>query len=315
MQNKRVMLAATLMAIAVSLPTYSGSQAELDQVATLLDQGKLKSALRRIDSHIGKAPGDARGHFLKARALEQAGRRKQAAEIYRQMVDKFPGLPEPYVNLAVLAAQKKDYTQARELLNNALQVSPSCQAAYTNLSQLHATLATQAYQSALSVTARIQPPALTSVAALARGVAPGVNQGTNLNGTAVAIVTPRQTEPETVASVDGDAGADAVKQRVRSWADAWSRRDVDSYLSHYAADFQPGEIDRATWAKQRRARLKGKEFIKVDARELQVVADGDRAVATFQQTYVSDTFKDIVYKSLVMVKTAAGWQIAREISE
>ena len=60
-----------------------------------------------------------------------------------------------------------------------------------------------------------------------------------------------------------------IRREVMQWAEAWSRRDVASYLSFYAADFNPPDgMQRATWEEQRKSRLRQYQSIKLTLKNM-----------------------------------------------
>ena len=104
---------------------------------------------------------------------------------------------------------------------------------------------------------------------------------------------------------------------VQGWAAAWSAKDADQYLSYYAQDFSvPGGASRATWESTREDRLSKPKFIRVSVDDATVKqADATHATVTFKQTYKSSSLNEVSRKTLVMVKTAAGWQIKEEAAK
>jgi uncharacterized protein YgiM (DUF1202 family) len=105
-----------------------------------------------------------------------------------------------------------------------------------------------------------------------------------------------------------------VEAAVLAWADAWSRQDVEAYLGSYSQVFTPQYgASRSTWERQRRERLAQPAFIEITITELEIeVGEDGRATATFSQSYASDTFSDVVSKSLVLVSGPDGWKIESE---
>ena len=101
---------------------------------------------------------------------------------------------------------------------------------------------------------------------------------------------------------------------VNSWAAAWSKRNVDAYLAFYAKDFKtPKGEPRAEWEQGRRTRILAPKSISVEADAPKVSMTGDRqASVTFRQRYKSDTISANSMKTLVVVKTDAGWRIQQE---
>lgn len=104
---------------------------------------------------------------------------------------------------------------------------------------------------------------------------------------------------------------------VQGWAAAWSAKDAERYLSYYAQDFSvPGGASRATWESTREDRLSKPKFIRVSVDDATVKqTDATHATVTFKQIYKSSSLNEVSRKTLVMVKTAAGWQIKEEAAK
>lgn len=93
--------------------------------------------------------------------------------------------------------------------------------------------------------------------------------------------------------------AQDLEQRVKSWAAAWARQDVNAYLDHYAEDFRTATLTHEQWVAQRRVRLTNKGFIRVDVSQFAVeILDAERASVTFKQRYRSNSFDDTITKRL-----------------
>ena len=121
-------------------------------------------------------------------------------------------------------------------------------------------------------------------------------------------------KPPAAPSAKSDPETDILRS-VRAWAQAWSKQDVDAYLSFYAAEFKtPHGESRADWEQQRRARVGGPSKIKVALRDIKVVRHDERHVAvTFQQAYRSDRFQGRTRKTLEMVRVGDDWRIFEEV--
>src|SRR4029453_7306021 len=127
--------------------------------------------------------------------------------------------------------------------------------------------------------------------------------------------------PEKPAAVEkpaapaADASADVLKA-VNAWAQAWSKKDADGYLSYYAKEFKtPGGEARDAWEKTRRARVAAPKSISVGVEGAKVTMNGaDRATVTFRQNYKSDVLKSNNRKTLLMVRSGCRWQILEEKS-
>lgn len=114
--------------------------------------------------------------------------------------------------------------------------------------------------------------------------------------------------------VAGSADDSSPVNALRGWATAWSAKDAEKYLSFYAKDFTvPGGVPRATWESAREDRISKPKFIHVSVDDATVTqTDSTHARVTFKQTYKSSSLNQVSRKTMVMVKTADGWQIKEE---
>ena len=72
----------------------------------------------------------------------------EAMDLFVAMTQQFPGLPEPYNNIALLHARAGRWEAAREALENALRNDPGHRVARENLGDVHLQLAIQAWEAA-----------------------------------------------------------------------------------------------------------------------------------------------------------------------
>jgi tetratricopeptide (TPR) repeat protein len=108
--------------------------------------------------------------------------------------------------------------------------------------------------------------------------------------------------------------ATELVQFVESWAAAWSAQKVDDYLSFYASGFTPpGGVSRGEWEETRRSRLTAPEYIAVSAAVLDFELGEDTGSVTFNQSYESNTFSDVVTKRLELVREDGEWRIMEEV--
>jgi hypothetical protein len=108
--------------------------------------------------------------------------------------------------------------------------------------------------------------------------------------------------------------ASDVLQAVNGWAQAWSKKDVNSYLAYYARDFKtPGGESRSDWEKGRRVRIDGAKSIAVEIESPKVTMKGPQeASVTFRQTYRSDKLNTRSRKTLELVQADGKWLIREE---
>jgi len=109
-------------------------------------------------------------------------------------------------------------------------------------------------------------------------------------------------------------GNEPVLKTVDEWAAAWARRDEEAYLAAYDADFVPqGGGSRTDWEKRRRLLLALAKNIdlKIDSPLVDRVDDGT-ATVTFNQSYRSDRYRDVVVKQLRLAERDGRWLIVEE---
>ncbi|MBN4665025.1 tetratricopeptide repeat protein [Pandoraea nosoerga] len=138
-------------------PLQTPQQASESAINKLVDKGNFGEALAKIDEHLKQYPRDAQVRFTRGRVLMEMGRNAEAIDAFTALTQDFPELPEPYNNLAALYAQAGEYDKARAALESAIRNNPGFAVAYSNLGDVYAKLAQQAYQKSLKLapTARV----------------------------------------------------------------------------------------------------------------------------------------------------------------
>jgi tetratricopeptide (TPR) repeat protein len=307
-----------LIALALALPAHAD---EVQDAAKLLKAGQHRQALDLVNKVLKAKPKDAQARFLKGLILTEQGNTKEAIEIFTQLTKDYPELPEPYNNLAVIYASQGQYDRARAALEQSIRTHPSYATAYENLGDVYAKLASQAYDKALQIdssntTAKnklslvrelVGRPSATVVAAAPKEPAKEPAKPP------VVAEKPKPAPEKPLAAADPSA---EVLKTVNAWAEAWSKKNADAYLAHYAKDFKtPGKETRAEWEKGRRARITAPKSISVSIGAPKVTMNGaDRATVSFRQSYKSDVLKSNSQKTLVLVKSDGAWKIVEEKS-
>ncbi len=100
------------------------------------------------------------------------------------------------------------------------------------------------------------------------------------------------------------------------WANAWSAKDIDLYLSKYAQDFKTPNGDAfSLWQTSRRQKISSQGKILVEIEDLKLsMKTEDSARIQFKQKYTSDKLTEMSNKSLVVKKIDGRWLIQEEIS-
>jgi tetratricopeptide (TPR) repeat protein len=332
---RRSLALSALLATMLAAPAFADDAAD---VTKLLKTGHQAEALAKTDAFLAQNPRDAQMRFLKGVILTEQNKSAEAIAIFTKLTEDFPSLPEPYNNLAVLYASGGQYDKARAALDMAIRTNPSYATAYENLGDVHAKLASQAYDKALqldsgNVGAKSKLTLLRSLAGnignhnqkstvVAAAAAPAPAPAPAASAPAVAKPAPAPVAthaPAVVAKAEpaarNDGELEDVLNAVHAWAKAWSDQDVKGYLRAYGSDFKtPNGVSRSAWAEERRARIVDKGRINVQVESPQVTIKGNTATVRFRQIYQSDRLKANSRKTLVLTKQGNAWRIQQEHS-
>ncbi|MBA3034345.1 MAG: tetratricopeptide repeat protein [Gammaproteobacteria bacterium] len=125
---------------------------------------------------------------------------------------------------------------------------------------------------------------------------------------APALAPAPKAEPVKAVDVNSE-----ITAAVDGWLAAWSKKDVSSYLAHYAKDFQTSDgQSRKEWEEERTQRVGKPGKIDVSRDKLSIKIEGDKATVRFRQGYKSATFNSNSTKTLVLVKRDGKWLIQQE---
>ena len=316
---------------------------ELANARQLLSAGRLKEALSVTDSFLAKQPNDAHMMFMKGLILTEQSQSAKAIAIFSKLTEKYPALPEPYNNLAVLYASSGQYDKARESLEKAIRTNPSYATAHENLGDLYAKLASQAYDKALQINSgnaatKTKLAMLNSLAgdtsaapaakpSRTASASASVSRPASVSASKSASVSASVAQPELKvapkppaqptqkAEPTNQPGQDEVAKALNEWAAAWSAKDVKKYLGFYASDFHlPKGKSRKAWADERQSRIVGKSHISVKAEAPQITISGNTATVKFKQYYKADRLAVSSKKTLVFTKSGGKWKIQQELA-
>ncbi len=149
-------LAKLLEAISPSVDTRIPLTATdiTNRIEGLIRLGRNQEALEELEKRLAveanrTSPGtDVQLMFQQARVLTALKRTNEAEVIYQKMTMRFPELPEPWNNLAVIYVQRGELDQARRALEMAIMINPKYAFAQSNLGDVQLSIALQAYQRA-----------------------------------------------------------------------------------------------------------------------------------------------------------------------
>ena len=334
--------ALRLLVVAATLSVTAAYADEYADVNVLVRAGKLAEALTKADQYLTGKPRDPQMRFIKGVIQTEAAKPTDAITTFTQITQDYPELPEPYNNLAVLYAGQGQFDKARAALEMAIRTNPSYATAHENLGDVYAKLASQAYSKALQLDgantgvqpklalirtlfapeARGQKPATAAPAAPVAAAKPAPAPAPAAPVVAAAPPAPAAKPAPPAASVPPApapppataGGAEKeVEAAVRNWADAWSEKDVATYLGSYGQNFDtPGNQPRKAWEADRRTRIVGKSRISVKLSNLSVAVQGSKAIAKFKQVYSADSLNVSSRKTLDLTKVGERWVIVKE---
>ena len=351
LKKSLLVLGVLLSQVTLSHSVLAGqTNVELREINQLSEQGNQAAALERVNTYLSANPKNAEAMFMRGVILVELGKRDDAIKSFTELTEKYPNLPEPYNNLAVLYADQGQYDKARKALESAIKTHPSYATAHENLGDIYARLASEAYDKALKLdtsnsraqsklamitdlfggkrtvartTTTVPPaPAVTAPPPANAPVNPPAPQAA-VTPTPPAAVAPPVMEAKKPAAVESKPVEEkspanhqerAVLDAVNAWADAWAAQNVDKYLDSYAKDFKtPGGESRKLWESTRRDRVSRPSKISVKLSNLSVKIESDSAAkVTFRQAYKATGLDANSNKTLNLVKEGGRWLIQQE---
>ena len=146
---RRLTAALYLLGALAALVSLGAASEEdpFERALSLVSEKRYAQAWEVLGPMLEREPGHAQGRLLHGVLRAREGRVGEAIEIFEALRREHPDMSEPYNNLAVLYALEGRLEAARETLLATLERSPDA-VAYTNLGDVYAKLAQQAYERA-----------------------------------------------------------------------------------------------------------------------------------------------------------------------
>lgn len=215
---------------------------------------------------------------------------------------------------------------ASQAYDKALQLDSSNKTTQTKLSMIKDLISTST-KPGNKPTAQTEPltPPVPVKVATAEPVKPSVPAVTPAPPPAAPVTKPveKPAEPTVDKKPEAKPAADKtqaatgtetdITKALQGWANAWSNKDVKSYLGYYAGDFQtPNGMARKAWETERSQRIDKPGKLQVSVDNVKITLAGDKATVKFRQNYNSATLKTSASKTLIFVKTGNRWLIQQE---
>ena len=239
------------------------------------------------------------------------GNLQKALESYAVLANEYTTNLEVANDVAVILAGLGRLNEARQVLEVAFQKHPKVGKAFINLREILARQASVEYRKALD-----KKPPSTSL----------VLQSENIDLT-------RKYEIVKVDRVDkgknNDAlneigtdiplailedSADLIKKLVFEWAEAWSKKEFETYINFYSKNFKNNRAKSFDdWSRYRKPRVKRRGKIKLSITKIKVdiLTDG-MAEVSFNQRYQSGSTRLFTRKKMRLKKEAQNWKIVFE---
>lgn len=121
-------------------------------IEKLVKARKYQDAIDAINDRLKKTPRNVQLRYVKARLQIELRNLDGAKKTLIEITQQFPELPEPYNNLAAIAANQGKWIEARDYLELALKLRPSYSLAAANLGEVYVRLGAKAYEDAAANT-------------------------------------------------------------------------------------------------------------------------------------------------------------------
>jgi hypothetical protein len=108
----------------------------------------------------------------------------------------------------------------------------------------------------------------------------------------------------------------ALSEALNQWRQAWSAKNIPSYLSFYGPSFVPPKgLSRKSWEAARNARISSKEKIDITIQNLRLQINDNKATTKFTQIYSDERLRITDNKTLVWQKLNGRWLIQLETTQ
>jgi len=138
-------VAVPFLSFLIIEPDPISKNAVPSDIERLIKARKYQDAVTQINADLKQTPRNVQLRFVKARLQIEMRQFDQAKKTLIEITQQFPELPEPYNNLAAIAANQGQWIEARDYLELALKLRPSYAIASANLGEIYIRLGAQVY--------------------------------------------------------------------------------------------------------------------------------------------------------------------------
>ena len=313
MKNKNICLVPILIGCIFLLsPFLSHAQSDksiIEEIKVLLKNGSYDDAETLTNQSIENNLNDPELLFYRGIIETNQGKKNQAIDTFRDLTERFPQLPEPFNNLAVLYAEKGQFRLAKEILEQAIKTNPSYLTAHINLGDIFTKMASEAYNKALEID-KSNNIAITKLSMITQLF----NYNPNTKNTAIDSI---KTKDEVkIIRPSNKELRKSILNSIENWKTAWEGKDMKNYINAYSSNFiYPNNMTKSEWEKYRTNRIVPKKIINISISNIKLKFKKETITATFTQNYKSGRLNQTSNKSLTFVGDDGRWLILEEISK
>lgn len=106
-----------------------------------------------------------------------------------------------------------------------------------------------------------------------------------------------------------------IQQKINRWKSSWQNKNLSAYFGSYSSLFLPhGGESKAEWEQSRQRIIQSSQNISINLSNINVVTNIEKntATATFNQSYKSHLYQDVIKKQLTYIRKNGDWLIASE---
>ena len=293
----------------LAFTTISFAQTDINEIKLLLKNGKYKIAENIINGAIEENLNNPEILFYKGIIETNLGKTNQAIDTFRGLTERFPELPEPFNNLAVLYAEKGQFRLAKEILEQAIKTNPSYLTAHINLGDIFTKMASEAYNKALEID-KSNNIAITKLSMITQLF----NYNPNTKNTVIDSVNTKKEVK--ITKLSKKELKKVILNSIENWKTAWESKDVESYFDSYSSNFiYPNNMTKSQWQKYRTNRILPKKIISISISNIKFKFKKEKIIATFTQNYKSGRLNQTSNKNLTFVAESGQWFIVEETSK
>ena len=308
MKKKLYTLALVGSLIIISSAKLLAEQ-NMDEIKLLLKNGSYNSAKTLVDDQIKDNLNNPELLFYRGIIETNLGENNKAIDTFRELTERFPELPEPFNNLAVLYAEKGQFRLSKEILEQAIKTNPSYLTAHINLGDIYTKMASEAYNKALEID-KTNNVAITKLSMITQLF----NYQPNTKNTTIKLVNTKTKSQD--IKLSKKEIEKKVLDAIENWKTAWEEKNMANYLSAYSLNFNyPNEMSKLQWEKYRTSRIISKKTINILIASIKLKFKKEKVIATFTQNYKSGKLNQTSNKTLIFSREKDQWVILEEISK